>query len=256
MLHFAYCSNMVWQRMRDRCPATQFLFKALLPDHELQFTRLSKSLRSGTADILPSQGSIVWGVVYDIDSGDRRRLDEKEGVGIGAYRSEDVVVLPEGDSRRALRVFTYSVCTKEFPRPKPSVIYMEFLIQGAKHWQLPEAYVAELLRVETARQDQSKVADALVREVASQAIKESPDLWQSLLYQLRVGIDADRYGSDIHMDFLAAVKGVSSRLTSDQICLLRRHIIPPSEAPAWWSFQDKITGEVFSRAKRVVARHS
>jgi cation transport regulator ChaC len=150
MLYFGYGSNMDWDRFASRCPSAQFLFKAALPDHQLAFTRLSRKNQCGTADILPLPGSVVWGVVYHMEAEDRPGLDRPEGVLIGAYRPENITVLAEGDASRPVRVFTYVVNQKQLPRPLPSRAYMDLLIQGAMRWRLPEAYLQQLRRVQTA----------------------------------------------------------------------------------------------------------
>lgn len=149
MLYFAYGSNMDWERFLDRCPSSQFLFTASLPKHELAFTRFSRTNRCGTADILPSDTRTVWGVVYHIEAQDRPGLDKHEGVSVGAYRADDVTVLATGDAGRPLRAFTYTVCQKQSPRPKPSRSYLSLLLNGAIRWGLPEAYVEQLRQIET-----------------------------------------------------------------------------------------------------------
>src|SRR5438045_329401 len=108
MLYFAYGSNLDWSRIADpsRAPNALFLFKALLPKHSLAFTRCKKD-GSGAADVIPDEGDHVWGVVYQITEDDRKRLDLREGVKIGDYRAQDMVVHPDGDSARSLKVFTY-----------------------------------------------------------------------------------------------------------------------------------------------------
>jgi cation transport regulator ChaC len=131
--------------MHERCAAAQFVVKALLIDYELQFTHTSNILKSGTADIIPAPGKSVWGVVYELTAEDRRQLDKKEGVSTKVYQPQDLTVQAEGDPQRSLKVYTYVICSKESPRPKPSTIYLKYLLDGAKKWQLPSSYV-ELLR--------------------------------------------------------------------------------------------------------------
>jgi gamma-glutamylcyclotransferase (GGCT)/AIG2-like uncharacterized protein YtfP len=145
MLYFAYGSNMDWERitMRDRAPSAQFLLRATLPKHRLQFTRHSQKQNTGTADIVSDSGSVVWGVIFHIDDGDSDTLDSAEGVNSGAYRREQVTVFAENDSSRSLvRVRTYVVCEKKSEHQPPARWYLDHILKGARQWGLPADYVA------------------------------------------------------------------------------------------------------------------
>jgi hypothetical protein len=78
-LYFAYGSNMNQDQMRDRCPDSKLLGKAVLPDHKLAFTRFSSTWDSAVADILVFPGHSVWGMLYEISKEDLEMLDRKEG---------------------------------------------------------------------------------------------------------------------------------------------------------------------------------
>ncbi|MEW6713076.1 MAG: gamma-glutamylcyclotransferase family protein, partial [Candidatus Riflebacteria bacterium] len=77
--YFAYGSNMDWKQMSERCPSARFLTVAVLPDHQLAFSRVSTSRGCGVADVVPCTGSGVWGVVYEISADDLCKLDRTEG---------------------------------------------------------------------------------------------------------------------------------------------------------------------------------
>ncbi|MCL4785391.1 MAG: gamma-glutamylcyclotransferase [Verrucomicrobia bacterium] len=254
MLYFAYGSNMDWSRMRERCPSAQFVMKAMLPGFELQFTRTSRKLHCGTADIVPVAGGIVWGVVYHLVENDRQRLDEKEGVSIDAYRPEDLAVNGEGEANRRLEVFTYVVCSKESPRPKPSRTYLQHLLDGAEKWQLPEAYVRALRAVETLPASDAENAKALAREIASRAIQKRQALWDDLKHRLADCQSVDVYGSMQHMDFLSAVQHEVSRLSDVDRALLQKHITRPPDSREGWTYHDFITGQIFARAQNAARR--
>jgi cation transport regulator ChaC len=150
MLYFAYGSNMDWERMThpSRAPQAQFLFKALLPNHQLAFTRRTDA-GTGAADIVPNAGASVWGVVYHIEPQDRANLDVREGVSVGDYRPEKVVVHPEGDLDRSVTGFTYVVCRKLLVHQPPTRQYLNYLLNGAKQARLPDDYSETLQRTET-----------------------------------------------------------------------------------------------------------
>lgn len=254
MLYFAYGSNMDWSRMRERCPSAQFLFAAILPGYELQFTRTSRKVHCGTADIVPAAGAMVWGVVYHLAEKDRQRLDDKEGVGIGAYRPQNIAVNVEGDPDRKLEVFTYVVCSKELPRPKPSRTYLQHLLDGAEKWQLPDAYVKTLRAVETLPASDKENAKALAREIASRVIQKNEALWDDLKHRLADCQSVDVYGSMQHMDFLSAVQHEVAKLAESDRALLQKHITRPPDSREEWTYHDFITGQIFIRAKNAARR--
>ena len=68
MLYFAYGSNMNWLQMQNRCPSARFLYRAVLPDYKLAFTRKSVKRGCGVADVVPARGQNAWGVVYEISN--------------------------------------------------------------------------------------------------------------------------------------------------------------------------------------------
>ncbi len=151
MLYFAYGSNLDWERITqsDRAPSAQFLLRATLPNFTLAFTRWSKLKRTGTADVVPSLGSVVWGAVFHIDPSERHALDVAEGVNSGAYRPETVTVFAENDSRRPLLVLTYTVSVKSTTHQPPAPWYLKHITTGAERWELPSTYVEELRRIAT-----------------------------------------------------------------------------------------------------------
>lgn len=155
--YFAYGSNLDPEQMTERCPSAAFLHRALLPDHELAFTRWSTRRRCGVADVVPSPGGRVWGVVYTMSEADGRRLDEFEGYVPGrkrnGYAPVDRTVWIDGDPSRPLAVATYEVVERA-PTPfAPSADYLGHLVRGASHWGLPDSYVARLRAIATSRHD-------------------------------------------------------------------------------------------------------
>jgi gamma-glutamylcyclotransferase len=149
MLYFAYGSNMDEQRVKaaGRCPDARFIFNALLPGHRLVFTR---GRDSGTcaADPVPDPGFLIWGVVYDITDSDRRQLDAREGVAGRAYRPKEVLVHPHGDIDQRVMVLTYAVSDSAAIQQPPSREYLDYLLRGARRWNLPADYIAQLERIE------------------------------------------------------------------------------------------------------------
>lgn len=157
MRYFAYGSNMDPRQMRVRCPSSRALGRALLEDHALRFTRWSPRRACGVADVVPSPGDTVWGVVYELDDDDGTRLDGFEGFVPGrdgnGYRRVDRSVLVDGDGHRRVGVMTYEVCERSTDRLLPSAAYLRHLLDGAEHWGLPAEYLATLRAIPVARDD-------------------------------------------------------------------------------------------------------
>ena len=94
------------------------------------------------ANIIPDATADVWGVLYQIDSGDLGHLDLTEGVLIGNYARIEIPVMPSS-ADAPLNAFTL-VSEHRDLRLQPSTRYMELLIAGAEEHCLPADYVAFL----------------------------------------------------------------------------------------------------------------
>jgi gamma-glutamylcyclotransferase (GGCT)/AIG2-like uncharacterized protein YtfP len=151
MLYFAYGSNMNWGQIRERCPSACFVGMAVLPDHQLAFTRESRKRQCGVADAVRGDGRKLWGVVYEIDDRDLPRLDDCEGYEPGrsrnAYCRRECVVSLDGDEKRPLTVLAYFADRQANP-PLPNAEYKELILSGARYWHLPEDYIGELEQIE------------------------------------------------------------------------------------------------------------
>jgi gamma-glutamylcyclotransferase (GGCT)/AIG2-like uncharacterized protein YtfP len=155
MLYFAYGSNMDLSQMRERCPSAHFVCIAKLKDHRLAFTRKSEKRGCGVADDIPEQGRDVWGVVYEIDQRDLRRLDKCEGFIPGrrrednAYVSEERHVYSDGNEDASLVALVYFAIQQNNP-PHPNAEYKQLIVDGARYWHLPMPYIEELELIEIA----------------------------------------------------------------------------------------------------------
>jgi gamma-glutamylcyclotransferase len=140
--YFAYASNMDPAVMAERCPSYTSLGPALLEGYELAFTRRSRRSGTGVADIVPAPGSVVWGVLYEVDDACLESLDRKEGRG-WAYERVTVPVTLEADGS-VHEAQSYSVVTRESEPVAPSAAYLDGLISAAETAELPDAYVTTL----------------------------------------------------------------------------------------------------------------
>jgi len=161
MLYFAYGSNMQWRRISERCPSVKFVCRALLPDYGLTFPRYSQNNGCWTASVEQADGQQVWGVVYDIDSRDIGSLNQQEGYRSGRANNKNAHiplrcrVFADGMKDKPLAVMTYITNVEGNPPPEcrdrkaPSKEYKGRLVDGAKHWRLPETYVERLEAIGT-----------------------------------------------------------------------------------------------------------
>lgn len=140
MKYFAYGSNLNEDDLIKQCKKKGLDIPKLsnpkpfrLEGYKLGFTRKSKDRKGGVADLISSPGDFCWGVVFDIAQQDLDILDVKEGVEYGSYRQ---LILPNG-------MITYEVMKKE-NFVKPHVDYVDLIIDGARHYGLPQSWIDKL----------------------------------------------------------------------------------------------------------------
>ena len=146
MKYFAYGSNMSVARIRARVPSATVDSIASLAGHVMRFRKRSNVDGSAKCDVIETSnpGDRVWGVVYDIDAGEKTHLDDAEGLGYGYEQKEVELAGPDGET---LHAFTYYATDIDDGR-KPYTWYTEHVLRGARENGLPAGYVAQIERVE------------------------------------------------------------------------------------------------------------
>lgn len=134
-LYFAYGSNMDQDQMRERCPGAQLLGRASLAHYRLAFTILSPKRQCGCADIVPSAGDTVYGLLYRLTDIDMSRMDDFEGHPVH-YRRVRIRVQVEG---REVEAYSYEVVHKQEDL-LPSAHYLGLLQSAAARFEFPEEY--------------------------------------------------------------------------------------------------------------------
>lgn len=117
MLVFSYGSNLLPARQKTDF---QEVDKALLLDHRLAFTWPSKTWEGGTLDVRPLLGSVVHGVVAEVD--DMEALDKQEGAPDAYHRVTLPVTLDDG-CVEAVAVYIVSK-PKSFVPPAPEYLVL------------------------------------------------------------------------------------------------------------------------------------
>ena len=128
-LYFSYGSNMNPARMNLRKAFFKSRVPAKLIGYQLSFT-FKRPDGFASANITPQAGCTVHGALYTLEEGGLDKLDEFEGVSMGNYARQKVLV-ELGGSESPVEVTTYIV-TKEFYKEglKPTEEYLGNLLAG------------------------------------------------------------------------------------------------------------------------------
>ena len=163
VLYFAYGSNMLTPRLRDRnrAPSAQPVATGHLPRHRLTFDKVGRD-ESGKCSIAPTDDPTdrVYGVVFRMTWDHLESLDAAEGLGTGYRRTRVDVV----SGSRIHRSDTYIALRTE-PVIQPFDWYRDLVAAGAEEHGLPAAYVAAIRAVpclpDTSRDRQSRASTLL-----------------------------------------------------------------------------------------------
>ena len=142
---FAYGSNMLTARLRERVPSAHAVGIGRLDRHALRWHKRSSD-GSGKCDAMASKDpGVVWGVVFEIDRTEKSALDRAEGLGRGYKEIEVDVAMDHG-----LVTASMYCATDTDPSLRPYDWYKDLVVAGAREHGLPEAYVRGLEAVESA----------------------------------------------------------------------------------------------------------
>ncbi|MEW6982536.1 gamma-glutamylcyclotransferase family protein [Colwelliaceae bacterium 6471] len=163
MKYFAYGSNMSLARLQQRVPSAKRIAVVFLEQHQLRFHKLSLD-GSGKCDayLTGETNDLVIGTLYEIDGKEKWALDEAEGLGHG-YDIKNVQV--RTNSGEIIDAFTYYAIRIE-PSSKPYSWYLNHVITGAKEINIPPAYLAKILAIESI-EDHDRQRDANERAIHS-----------------------------------------------------------------------------------------
>ncbi len=140
--YFAYGSNLSMDRKQRRTGLIRSSRPACLKDYRFAF---NKGGAGGEvyANIVPSPGDVVWGVVYLCDPEAMASLDEYEAVETGDYWRHPVEV--EATDGELLRAEVY-IAGDDFviadSRPRPW--YLDLILSGARKHGLPGEYIKSI----------------------------------------------------------------------------------------------------------------
>jgi gamma-glutamylcyclotransferase len=134
-LYFAYGSNMLEQRLKDRVKSAEFLSNAWVRGYEVRFRKISID-DSGKVDLVHTgePSDIVHGVVYQFDPEEWSALDAAES----GYDRTPIQVHTDSGTRD---VTTYLARRGRIDESlKPYTWYLQLIRCGAEQHGLPEDY--------------------------------------------------------------------------------------------------------------------
>lgn len=149
LFYFAYGSNMLRERLADRCPSARPVGIAGAAGHTICFHKRSKD-GSGKAMIEATGNAedIVPGVVFAIAEAERPALDAAEGLGFGYRRVDDFIVTLAGTGEQVKTTVYLAVDTHIVRTLRPFEWYRALAIAGAHQHGLHADWIARLEGVE------------------------------------------------------------------------------------------------------------
>jgi gamma-glutamylcyclotransferase len=133
MNYFAYAAHLNQKEMRQRCPDSNPLFTATLPNYKLIFLGWSREWHGATASIRVFRGEKVRGAVYDVSEQCLRQLDKFEVR--HTYTRLNVTVFDE-DNQPVVAITYVRDTHIPVQEAEPSPEYLAIIQQGYKDWRL------------------------------------------------------------------------------------------------------------------------
>jgi hypothetical protein len=145
LIYFAYGSNMLLRRLKDRCPSANPIGTGFVAQRRLTFHKVSRD-KSGKCDIERTSNLTdrVYGVLFQIAASEKQQLDDAEGLHHG-YEEETVTVVTSAGEVQAK---TYFATAKDSAR-RPYQWYKDLVIAGAVENNLPQPHIDWLRAIES-----------------------------------------------------------------------------------------------------------
>ncbi|KAL6262422.1 hypothetical protein P5V15_007508 [Pogonomyrmex californicus] len=147
-LYFAYGSNLLAKRIRLNNPTAIVKDIGYIKNFRLDFQRYSQRWRGTSATIVETENSVVWGVVWEINKCNLSTLDCQEGVQDKIYHAMQINVETPSGTTLNCRVYQQCDNPKEYIKPedfpmekRPSPLYINMILEGAKENNLPADYI-------------------------------------------------------------------------------------------------------------------
>lgn len=171
-LYFAYGSNMLSERLVQRCPSARPIGPARVDGFELTFDKASTD-GSGKAMLAADERDLACtpGVLFEIALADLGSLDRAEGAGQG-YDRTDSFCVTLSETSEVLTASTY-LATRVEKGLKPYDWYLALVVAGARQHALGERYGNDLRRTGFIIDDQKTREE---RRIAMRVLEASGNL--------------------------------------------------------------------------------
>jgi hypothetical protein len=140
VLYFTYTALISPDQLSARAPGAEFKFIAHLSEWRLVFPMTHPEWNGGLPSVQQEPGHTVWGAVFDVPA--------TEADAITAIETEEGRIATEVEAmdrtgrRHKVVTFVYDGNgAKEFD---PSTSYLDFMLRGSRHWNLPAGWIAGL----------------------------------------------------------------------------------------------------------------
>ncbi|HJN45892.1 MAG: gamma-glutamylcyclotransferase family protein [Vicinamibacterales bacterium] len=144
--YFAYGSNLLAARLRERTPSARRIGRGRLSAHRLRWHKRGVVDGSGKCDASMNgdNADCVWGALFEIADTECAQLDSAEGLGRG-YRNRPVRI---ETASGMLTAFAY-VATPDAVDDTlaPFDWYRDLVVAGARESGLPDRYIGVLAAV-------------------------------------------------------------------------------------------------------------
>jgi gamma-glutamylcyclotransferase (GGCT)/AIG2-like uncharacterized protein YtfP len=137
-LYFAYGSLLDPDRIERAAPGSEFRFIAHYPETRLDFVHTENG---AIPTLTKESGNTVWGGVFEVPADDVESLTEAEAAE-GRQPGFDLKAVDREGNKHDCLTFVASGEVNGDPRPNPE--YLESMIKGARHWNLPAGWVMGL----------------------------------------------------------------------------------------------------------------
>lgn len=138
LLYFAYDANIEPARLAGVAPGAEFRFIAHLPEWRMEFPIPNGD--GGLPSVRPESGNTVWGAVFHVPKAQVACLNAAEA-DEGRVPTTTQAMDREGRRHEVLVHVSEQEPNGEY-RPEPR--YLEMMVSGGRHWQLPAGWVASL----------------------------------------------------------------------------------------------------------------
>ena len=142
--YFAYGSNLLLARLRERTPSARRIERGRLSAHRLCWHKRGAVDGSGKCNAFMTGGDtadVVWGALFAFADTERVRLDTAEGLGLG-YRDQEVLIETAGG---VLTAFAFVATPDALDDTlAPFGWYRDLVVAGARESRLPDSYIRTL----------------------------------------------------------------------------------------------------------------